>query len=60
MAVTEHLAAILASCAFDPNHPNAPCNDTPSDALLVAALWILGVLCVSGVIWLILRRSRSL
>lgn len=53
------LAAILASCAFDPNHPNAPCNDQVGPPLLEPALWALVIVCVLVAIWLLLRHSRS-
>ncbi len=55
-----HLITILADCAFDPSHPNAPCNDTPGPPLLEQpAFWFAVVLCMIVAVWFLRRRSRS-
>jgi hypothetical protein len=46
----------LASCFFDPQHPNAPCNDTPSPPGFLITLVVAAV--IVAVVWFLRRRSR--
>jgi hypothetical protein len=50
----------LASCATDPQRPNAPCNDTPSPPGFLIALVVVAVIVV--VVWYLrwrLARQRE-
>jgi hypothetical protein len=51
---------ILASCAYDPKHPNAPCHDVVYAPLWPFALG-LGTLIATGIglAMLIRKRRRS-
>jgi hypothetical protein len=55
-----HGAIQLAKCAFDPNRPNAPCNDTaqsfPWIVPLIAIMTIAGVVLLGFVFG---RRPES-
>jgi hypothetical protein len=54
---------ILADCALDPRHPNAPCNDTPGPPWFAEPLFIIGVLLlivlVAGLVMLLQRRDAG-
>ena len=54
------IGSVLASCARDPKHPNAPCNDTPgaptTTVIVIAVLAIILILCV---LLMIVTRRRD-
>jgi len=53
---------LVASCAFDPRHPNAPCNDTPHASLfgfVVAAAIAVGIITTAALVISVIRTRRN-
>jgi hypothetical protein len=53
---------IVASCAFDPRNPNAPCNDTPHTSLfgfVVGIAIAVGIITIAALVVSIVRGRNK-
>lgn len=55
------IGSVLASCARDLKHPNAPCNDTPGapTAAVIVIAFIAVILICCGLLLLVRRRDHQ-